>query len=70
MLFLSTFPCNPRNLSSHLEVSADSTGLIPARIALVVSTSLFEEEIIVACWELLVVVLNILRDLSYYAGVL
>lgn len=59
-----------RDSSSSLGVLVVVTGLGPPHTNLPVLTSLFEEEIAVGCWEVLVVVVTIFRDLSCCGKVL
>lgn len=66
--FLSTFPCSLCVLSFTLEVSIATTCLGPAITDLVVPTFLFEEKINVGFWEVLMVVLTLVWDLLWCAG--
>lgn len=62
VLVLATLPCTIRDLASPLKVLVVPTGLRRTCIDLVVSTSLFAQEIIVCFLEVLVAVLTSLRD--------
>lgn len=57
-------------MSFSLGVSIAPMGLDPANKDLVESTFLFEDEIIVECWDVLVVVLTLFRNLLCCVGVL
>lgn len=68
-LRLTTFPHAISDFSSLCGDLNARTGLRPAHVG-VVSTSLFNEEVIVGCWEVLFIIVKLFRDLSSCGEVL